>query len=124
MIGILFAAIMSGVYLGQLPNIQNARVSTHRVRRVIQACQTPEQRTAGDNAFAITQGQIEFRNVDFAYPTRPDNQIFSNFNLTIRAGEKVAIVGASGSGKSTITALIQRFYSLAGGEVSNELRLF
>ncbi|KAG2569203.1 hypothetical protein PVAP13_7NG371700 [Panicum virgatum] len=64
------------------------------------------------------RGDIELRHVDFAYPARPDIQIFKDFNLKIQAGRSQALVGASGSGKSTVIALIERFYDPTGGKVS------
>ncbi|KAK1313924.1 ABC transporter B family member 19 [Acorus calamus] len=62
-------------------------------------------------------GDIEFRHVDFAYPSRPDVQIFKEFNLRIKAGQSMALVGASGSGKSSVIALIERFYDPTAGKV-------
>ncbi|TMW58939.1 hypothetical protein Poli38472_007084 [Pythium oligandrum] len=62
-------------------------------------------------------GDIEFKRVQFAYPSRPDATIYSNYNLKIRAGQTVALVGASGSGKSTAIALLERFYDPAAGIV-------
>jgi ATP-binding cassette subfamily B (MDR/TAP) protein 1 len=61
-------------------------------------------------------GKIEFRNVYFAYPTRPDNIILKNVSLTIMPGEKIGLIGSSGSGKSTIIQLISRFYDLEEGK--------
>lgn len=72
---------------------------------------------SGAQKLAITQGEIEFRNVDFAYPDDPDNILFENLNLHIRAGEKIALVGHSGGGKSTITKLLLRFVDVTGGEL-------
>ncbi|TQV91563.1 ABC multidrug transporter Mdr4 [Cordyceps javanica] len=63
------------------------------------------------------QGEVEFRNVEFTYPSRPDAKVHDNFNLTIPAGKMTGIVGGSGCGKSTIAALIQRFYDVKQGEV-------
>ncbi|KAJ6843704.1 ABC transporter B family member 19-like [Iris pallida] len=63
------------------------------------------------------RGEIELRHVDFSYPSRPDIQIFKDFNLKIRAGHSQALVGASGSGKSSVIALIERFYDPTGGKV-------
>ncbi|XP_062225824.1 ABC transporter B family member 19-like [Phragmites australis] len=63
------------------------------------------------------RGEIDFRHIDFAYPTRPDVMVFKDFNLRIRAGQSQAIVGASGSGKSTVIALIERFYDPIAGKV-------
>ncbi|XP_026743729.1 ATP-binding cassette sub-family B member 8, mitochondrial [Trichoplusia ni] len=63
-------------------------------------------------------GDIEFKNVTFAYPTRPDAVVLDNFNLKIPAGKTVAIVGTSGNGKSTIAALLERFYDVNSGEIT------
>ncbi|KAJ4816822.1 ABC transporter B family member 20 [Rhynchospora pubera] len=62
-------------------------------------------------------GSIELRNVDFAYPTRPNLAVLSNFNLKVSGGQTVAVVGVSGSGKSTIISLIERFYDPVSGQV-------
>lgn len=57
---------------------------------------------------ADLKGEIVFKNVTFAYPTRPQQTILKNFNLKVSSGQTVAIVGASGNGKSTVVALIER----------------
>ncbi|XP_055839508.1 mitochondrial potassium channel ATP-binding subunit [Episyrphus balteatus] len=62
-------------------------------------------------------GEIRFDNVSFAYPTRPDHIVLKDFSLTLRPGETVALVGASGSGKSTIASLIERFYEPTSGSI-------
>ena len=56
------------------------------------------------------KGQIDFNNVTFSYPTRKDSQILSGMNLSMPAGSMTAVVGSSGSGKSTIASLLMRFY--------------
>lgn len=60
---------------------------------------------------------VEFRNASFAYPTKPSVVVLKHVNLKIRKGESVALVGASGSGKSSIVSLILRFYDLVEGEL-------
>lgn len=64
----------------------------------------------------VVQGHIELRNVDFAYPSRPDVFVLENFSLVIPPGKTVAIVGSSGCGKSTVVSLIERFYDPIAGE--------
>ncbi|XP_076935499.1 ABC transporter B family member 19-like [Bidens hawaiensis] len=63
------------------------------------------------------RGEIELRHVDFSYPSRPDVMVFKDLSLRIRAGQSQALVGASGSGKSSIIALIERFYDPTAGKV-------
>lgn len=63
------------------------------------------------------RGEIEFKDVHFRYPSRPDVQIFSGFSLHIPSGSTAALVGQSGSGKSTVINLLERFYDPDSGEV-------
>ena len=62
-------------------------------------------------------GKIEFNNVSFSYPINPSYNVLKNINLTIEPGDKIAIVGESGCGKSTFTQLIERFYDVSNGEI-------
>jgi len=75
--------------------------------------------TIRDNSAATTlprnRNDIEFKNVSFGY--EPDRQILKNINFYVASGETVALVGPTGSGKSTITALVHRFYDVSDGEI-------
>ncbi|OBS71074.1 hypothetical protein A6R68_00385, partial [Neotoma lepida] len=64
------------------------------------------------------KGEIEFHNVTFHYPSRPEVKILNNLNMVIKPGEMTALVGSSGSGKSTALQLIQRFYDPSEGMVT------
>ncbi|KAI9149936.1 Leptomycin B resistance protein pmd1 [Paramyrothecium foliicola] len=64
------------------------------------------------------QGNIEFRNVCFSYPMRPDTKVLDNYTLHFPAGKTTALVGASGSGKSTIVGLLERWYNPASGSIT------
>ena len=62
------------------------------------------------------KGEIEFKNVSFAYPTKPYHKVLKNVSFKINEGQSVALVGYSGSGKTTIIQLIERFYDIKEGE--------
>ncbi len=63
------------------------------------------------------KGKIEFKNVTFAYPTKPEQKILRNISFTIESGQSCGLVGYSGCGKSTIIQLLERFYDATEGEV-------
>lgn len=63
------------------------------------------------------RGDIDLKDVYFSYPARPDEQIFSGFSLFVPSGTTAALVGQSGSGKSTVISLIERFYDPQAGQV-------
>lgn len=63
------------------------------------------------------EGHVTYQNVRFAYPSRPDLPVLKGVSFDIRAGEKIALVGYSGAGKSTIVQLLMRFYDYQSGEI-------
>nr|XP_024359021.1 ABC transporter B family member 19-like [Physcomitrium patens] len=75
--------------------------------------------TVDPNAEVIetVRGDIKFHHVSFSYPSRSDVQIFRDLNLEVKAGKSLALVGPSGSGKSSVIALLERFYDLTSGSV-------
>jgi ATP-binding cassette subfamily B protein len=72
---------------------------------------------SGGQRLPEVRGHVEFRDVRFAYPTRPDVPVLQGLNLELRPGEVVAVVGPSGAGKSTLASLLSRFYDPQGGAV-------
>ncbi|KAJ5369082.1 uncharacterized protein N7496_008842 [Penicillium cataractarum] len=67
---------------------------------------------------ALAHGDIDFQNVEFTYPTRPESKILQEMNARFERGKTTALVGPSGSGKSTIVALLERWYTPEGGKIS------
>ena len=62
-------------------------------------------------------GTIQLRSVRFRYPTRPDVKVLRGLTLSVQKGQKLALVGSSGCGKSTVVSLLERFYDAQEGEV-------
>lgn len=62
------------------------------------------------------KGALEFRNIQFAYPARPEALVFQDFTLSIPSGSVMALVGPSGSGKSTVVSLLLRLYDPISGK--------
>ena len=61
--------------------------------------------------------KIQYKNVAFSYPSRPDMEVLRNITLEVKSGEKIGLVGYSGAGKSTIVQLLMRYYKLTGGQI-------
>ena len=110
---VLMAAVMVGVIASQAPDVPKALEATERVYRMLMAPAITDVLEAGTCTEPI-MGRVEFSNVRFAYPSRPSAPVLNGFSLSIPAGQTVALVGASGCGKSTVVALLQRFYDLNG----------
>jgi ATP-binding cassette subfamily B protein len=85
--------------------------------RVLEILEHPDEEEKGTGAITVN-GEIQFNNVQFSYESRPDTIVLDDLNFKIRAGEKIALIGKSGSGKSTIINLLMRFYPLTRGSIS------
>ena len=94
--------------------VQEALVSINKVYEILEQKQYLENLEEGKTLERI-QGKIEFRNVWFSYDN--ENWVLKNVSFTIPAGQSVAFVGKTGSGKTTITNLINRFYEIQKGEI-------
>ncbi|NOU47040.1 MAG: ATP-binding cassette domain-containing protein [Bacteroidales bacterium] len=70
-----------------------------------------------DSTSKKLNGSIELKNVTFSYPSRPESKVLDSISFAIKPGNKIALVGASGAGKTTISSLIYRFYEPNGGEI-------
>ncbi|KAL5330004.1 hypothetical protein ACEPPN_003528 [Leptodophora sp. 'Broadleaf-Isolate-01'] len=125
---ILFSAQAAGQIFSLAPDIRRAKGAASRVFALHD--QKPSIDTASDNSIApmtlittptnkstVQTGSIIFKNVSLAYKSRSNAPVFANLNLTIKAGETVALVGRSGAGKTSVVSLIERFYDPTSGSV-------
>ncbi|KAI3855241.1 hypothetical protein MKX03_026099 [Papaver bracteatum] len=115
------AIAIGGLSLGAgLPNLKyffEAVSASERMMEVIKRVPEIDSDNMGGEVLETVSGDVEFKNVKFAYPSRKETLIFQDFCLTVPAGKTVALVGGSGSGKSTVIALLERFYDPLGGEI-------
>lgn len=93
--------------------LQMGMVAANRVFKILDDSEFI--RDKGKLKHKIIEGNVSFKKIEFSYDSK--NQVFKDFNLNLKAGEKVAIVGSTGSGKTTIVNLLLRFYELDKGEI-------
>lgn len=101
-------------------SITRAKVCAKRIVEVLNSSPVITSNVSRNSNYNIKEkdkGTIEFKNVDFSYPSLSGKPVISNLNLKINKGEVIAILGATGSGKSSIVNLIPRFYDVTNGEV-------
>ena len=94
--------------------IQTMMAAAERIFEFLDAEEEPKQKTKKINASKII-GEVEFKNVEFGY--EENKIIISNFSTRVKAGQKIAIVGPTGAGKTTIVKLLMRFYNLNNGKI-------
>jgi ATP-binding cassette subfamily B (MDR/TAP) protein 1 len=100
-----------------LPLFGGAVTAFQRLRKDIETQPTIDNTSTSAEKPTSVEGKVEFCNVAFTYPSRPDHPVLNGISMECEAGKLTAIVGLSGSGKSTIASLLSRFYDPASGEV-------
>ncbi|MBQ3141101.1 MAG: ABC transporter ATP-binding protein [Clostridia bacterium] len=93
-------------------SLQTAIAGAERVFALIDQ---PDEDNSGDQEMQNVRGEISFRNVNFSYV--PEKQVLFDFDLDVKPGQKIALVGATGSGKTTVVNLLMRFYPVDSGEI-------
>ena len=93
-----------------------AAVSARRINEVIDTQSSIKDKKETKKLDSTKKGLVEFKNVSFRYPDA-DTEILSDINFTAKPGETTALIGSTGSGKSTVVNLIPRFYDVTGGEL-------
>jgi ATP-binding cassette subfamily B protein len=86
--------------------------------RVLEIFDTEPSIVGGHRVVAEPRGHVRFEHVDFAFPDEPERLVLRDVNLDIRPGETVALVGATGTGKTMLTSLVPRLYDVTGGRVT------
>ncbi|CAO2169944.1 unnamed protein product [Urochloa humidicola] len=121
-IATMFSVMIGGIALGQsapsMAAFAKARVAAANIFRIIDHRPAISSSARDDDLeLQSVTGRVEMRAVDFAYPSRPDVPILRGFSLTVPPGKTIALVGSSGSGKSTVVSLIERFYDPTAGQI-------
>ncbi|KAF5743847.1 putative multidrug resistance protein 1 2 [Tripterygium wilfordii] len=118
---VVMAFLFGSVSLGQatpcFSSFAAGRAAAYKMFKTINRKPEIDAYDTPGKVFNDIRGDIELRDVSFTYPARPDEQILCGFSLFIPSGTTAALVGQSGSGKSTVISLLERFYDPQAGEV-------
>ena len=112
----LFTSPLTQIAQG-LTNLQTASASAGRIFDFLESEDMPNE---SDKTAELTcvKGNVEFKDVRFAYPDTPDKIIIKDFSASVKSGQKVAIVGPTGAGKTTMVNLLMRFFDINGGDIT------
>ncbi|XP_044065309.1 ATP-binding cassette, sub-family B (MDR/TAP), member 4 isoform X3 [Siniperca chuatsi] len=119
---VFFVVLIGAFTVGQSsPNIQtfaSAQGAAYKVYSIIDHKPSIDSFSEAGFKPDSIRGDIEFKNIHFSYPSRPDIRILNNLSLSVMSGQTIALVGSSGCGKSTTVQLLQRFYDPQEGAVT------
>ena len=123
-VGDLFTFILYSVFVGAslggiadlYSQLQKAIGATENLMEILDEEQESSQDAQKEN-IEVQSGAIEFENISFSYPNRSDVSVLNNLSFSIESGQQVALVGPSGAGKTTITALLLKFYETTSGNI-------
>jgi len=122
-LAVFFSVIMGSIALGQLaPPLASFIAAKAAIAPMIEIIERKPLidgfSEEGAKPIEKPKGNIELKNIIFAYPSRPNINVCKGYNLSIKSGETVALCGASGCGKSTVINLLLRFYDPQSGELT------
>ena len=111
---IIYCGMLIGTFneiAEKFEKIQKSIVIAEKLFNIIDYIPNIKNAPYNEHSFMKIKGDIEFKNINFSYPTKKEVEILNDFNLKINKGMRLGIVGSSGSGKSTIISLLQRLYN-------------
>lgn len=112
----LFTSPLGQIAQG-MTNMQTASASAQRIFDFIESEELPDE-SGKSSEVPEVKDNVSFENVRFSYPDTPDKVIIKNFSAEVKAGQKVAIVGPTGAGKTTMVNLLMRFFEINSGSIS------
>ncbi len=99
-----------------MTNLQQAAAASERVFEFLEEEELSDE-SGKQEILENVKGEVVFRHVSFSYPDKPEQMIIKDFSVSVKPGQKVAIVGPTGAGKTTLVNLLMRFYERNGGEI-------
>lgn len=113
----LLTAFVGASLAGMAEQFVQIQKTLGAIERVMDIIDSPKETNLGKSIPEFKE-QISLENIQFAYPSRPEVEVLKGISLTLESGKTTALVGASGSGKTTITTLLYRFYNPTNGRIS------
>ena len=113
----LFTSPLTQIAQG-MTNLQTASASAHRIFDFLGSEELSDESEKAKLDAGTVHGEVEFSHVRFAYPDAPEKTVIHDFSAHVLPGQKVAIVGPTGAGKTTMVNLLMRFYELSGGTIT------
>ncbi|KAJ7673942.1 P-loop containing nucleoside triphosphate hydrolase protein [Mycena polygramma] len=115
-----FGTMNAGNVFSFAPDLSTAKTAGASIMQLLESGPgiPPHSTTPSGKESEKAEGHLKFEDVHFSYPTRPDVKVLRGLSFEVKPGEYIALVGASGSGKSTVIQLIERFYEPGAGRIS------